>query len=148
MNAEQMDFEADSFDLICGCAILHHLNLDKAYAELGRVLDRNGRAVFLEPLGHNPAINLYRRLTPSIRTADEHPLLARDFDAARLSFDRIELQFFALSSLLAVPFRSFRFFNSLRQSCDAVDRLLFRAVPASSWYAWEVVMEFSQPKKP
>ena len=70
MNAEQLEFDNDSFDLICGTAILHHLDLDRAYQELARVLRPGGVAVFLEPLAHNPLINLYRRATPQLRTVD------------------------------------------------------------------------------
>ncbi len=38
MNAEQLEFADSSFDLICGSAILHHLDLERSYAELARVL--------------------------------------------------------------------------------------------------------------
>jgi hypothetical protein len=43
-----------------------------------KILQPKGKAIFIEPLGHNFLINLYRRLTPNIRSADEHPLLAKD----------------------------------------------------------------------
>ena len=73
-DAEALDFPDDSFDLVFGAAIVHHLELDKAIAEIARVLRPEGRAIFIEPLGHNPLINLYRRRTPELRTPDEHPL--------------------------------------------------------------------------
>lgn len=73
MDAEEMEFENNSFDLVCGTGILHHLDLNKALKELVRVLKPEGKAIFVEPLGHNPIINLYRKLTPSLRTKDEHP---------------------------------------------------------------------------
>ena len=60
MNAEFLEFDDNSFDLICGTAILHHLDLTRAYSELARVLKPGGLAVFMEPLGHNPLINVYR----------------------------------------------------------------------------------------
>ena len=34
-----------------------------------------GLAVFMEPLGRNPLINRYRRLTLTLRTVDEYPLM-------------------------------------------------------------------------
>jgi ubiquinone/menaquinone biosynthesis C-methylase UbiE len=64
MNAEATTFPDNSFDLICGSSILHHLNLDKACAEIRRILRPDGGAVFIEPLGHNPLINMFRKLTP------------------------------------------------------------------------------------
>ncbi|MFZ9499844.1 MAG: class I SAM-dependent methyltransferase, partial [Bacteroidia bacterium] len=51
MNAESLEFEDNTFDMIVGSAILHHLDLDKAYAELSRCLKPGGRAVFIEPTG-------------------------------------------------------------------------------------------------
>ena len=83
MNAEALDFPDASFDRVCGSGILHHLDLKKAYGEIARVLRPNGYGIFLEPLGHNPLINWYRRRTPQMRTEDEHPLLKSDLALAR-----------------------------------------------------------------
>lgn len=75
MNAEAMNFENNRFDVVCGKGILHHLDLKKAYSEIARVLKPDGMALFLEPLGHNPIINLYRKFTPQMRSDDEPRLL-------------------------------------------------------------------------
>ncbi len=74
MDAEQLNFADNSFDLICGTGVLHHLQLRQAYPEIARVLKPSGKAVFSEPLGHNLIINLYRKFTPRFRTVAEHPL--------------------------------------------------------------------------
>jgi ubiquinone/menaquinone biosynthesis C-methylase UbiE len=63
-DAHDMPFPDDSFDLVVGRAILHHLNLDQAVAEIHRVLRREGKAVFIEPLGDNPGAKLLRFMTP------------------------------------------------------------------------------------
>ena len=34
--------------------------------------------IFIEPLGTNPLINLYRKFTPTSRSDDEHPLTFED----------------------------------------------------------------------
>ena len=146
MNAEALEFPAQSFDLVCGVAILHHLDLDRAYAEIARTLKPGGRAVFLEPLGHNPIINLYRRMTPDLRTPDEHPLLVRDLDLADRYFDERQNHYFTLHSLLAVPFRNTSVFRGLLRACDAADRLLFSTVPPARRLAWQVVVELAQPR--
>ena len=38
MNGEGLAFRDESFDLICGMGILHHLNLDASFRELSRTL--------------------------------------------------------------------------------------------------------------
>ena len=88
MDAEALDLPARSFGLVCGTSILHHLDVDRAYREIARVLAPSGRAIFLEPLGHNPVFNAYRRLTPSARTQDEHPLRMVDLETARRALRR------------------------------------------------------------
>jgi len=146
-NAEALAFEADSFDLICGSAILHHLDLRKAFSEVSRTLRPDGAAIFVEPLGHNPLINLYRKCTPQLRTVDEHPLLMKDLRLAEEYFGRVETRFFQLQSFLAIPFMRFRFRRRVIRTLDAMDRALFRIVPFARRYAWQVVIVLSQPKK-
>jgi SAM-dependent methyltransferase len=46
-DAEELPFEDESFDLVFGHAVLHHLpNLDRAFAEFRRVLRPGGRLFF------------------------------------------------------------------------------------------------------
>ena len=39
---------------------------------------------------HNPALNLFRKMTPHLRTPDEHPLMMSDLQLARTGFRSIE----------------------------------------------------------
>jgi SAM-dependent methyltransferase len=142
-NAEALELPAGSFDVVAGTGILHHLNLSAAYPEIARVLRSGGTCVFMEPLGHNPLINLYRRRTPEQRTPDEHPLLMRDFELARRWFGQIELQYFMLTALITLPFRRTRGNQRLIDRFDAIDRLLLSRVPLLRRYAWKVVVTLS-----
>ena len=136
MNAEELRFPDDSFDLIVGRAILHHLDLDKAYSSIARVLRPGGTAIFLEPLGHNPLINAYRRFTPHLRTEDEHPLLARDIAHARRHFGDVELRHYTLLSMGALAFaRLPALWTPALKALDALDAKLFRLVPAAGRWA-------------
>jgi len=145
MDAENTDFADQSFDLICGTGILHHLDLEKTYSELVRILKPDGRAVFLEPLGHNPLINLFRKLTPSLRSMDEHPLKIRDIQLARKYFNGMQARYFHLIILAAVPFREFAVFTILKNFLDAIDEIIFAVLPFLRRYAWTVVIELYGP---
>ncbi len=146
MDAERLEFDDDRFDLVCGSGILHHLDLDRAYAELARVLRPGGVAVFIEPMGHNPAINWYRSRTPQLRTVDEHPLLVDDLAQAREHFADVQTRFFTLTSLAAVPLRERPGFPRVVNALDAVDRTLFAAIPPSRRWAWMVGMVMQGPR--
>ena len=135
MNAERMEFPDDQFDLAFGGGIVHHLDVEQAFREVARVLRPGGTAVFWEPLGHNPVINLYRRRTPEARTADEHPLLRQDFKVAERFFSTIDVRFYGLTTLGAVPFRNTPLFKPVYALTRAVDRALF-LIPGVKWQAW------------
>jgi ubiquinone/menaquinone biosynthesis C-methylase UbiE len=78
-DAHATGFPDASFDLVVGTDVLHHLDLERALREIRRVLRPGGRAVFVEPLAHNPILRLGRFLTPSGRTPDEHPFTVEDW---------------------------------------------------------------------
>jgi ubiquinone/menaquinone biosynthesis C-methylase UbiE len=145
MDAMDLDLPANEFDLVCGSGILHHLDLDRALREVSRVLRPDGAAVFEEPLGHNPAINLYRRLTPRMRTPDEHPLLMADLDSMGRYFRKVDSEFFSLSTLAAVPLRRRRSFPRILDGLTRFDRMLFRSVPYLRRHAWIVLIRLGDP---
>ena len=147
MDAEAMTFPDASFDLVIGEGILHHLDLRKCYAEISRVLKPGGKAVFMEPLGHNPAIVLFRRFTPSMRTDDEHPLMKRDLDFARRYFENVRYEYHHLTSFGALPFVRTPLFRPLVKFLDAVDRGLFK-VPGVGLLSWYAIMELGRSETP
>ncbi len=73
MDAHKLDFPDESFDLVFGGALLHHLDLPVAIAEIQRVLKPGGKMVFWEPLRLNPLAMIVRAVTPKYRTVDERP---------------------------------------------------------------------------
>ena len=147
MNAEELAFPDGHFDLVCGSGILHHLDLERACAELARVLKPSGRAVFIEPLGHNPLINLYRSMTPDMRTADEHPLLVDDLPTLATNFRDVKVNYFVLFALAAVPFRHLPGVSYLLSLLERADNALLR-LPFAKKHAWIVLVQLEFPKLP
>lgn len=146
MNAEDMTFPDGSFNLIFGRGIVHHLDLERSFASIARVLRPGGTALFWEPLGHNPILNGYRSATPQARTPDEHPLLKRDFDLAARFFDVAALRFYGLTTILTVPIRDTKAGDALLKVTGAVDALLFRT--PVKWLAWYALIELRKPHAP
>jgi SAM-dependent methyltransferase len=146
MNAERLAFPPASFDLICGASILHHLDLAAASAQIADCLRPGGTAAFVEPLGHNPAVNLYRRLTPGLRTPDEHPLRMSDFDIFRRYFSVVDVDFYALTSLAAYPLRGRPSFQQALDRLDAVDRRAFGRLPWLRRFGWFCVLVLREPR--
>ena len=146
MDAEHLDFDDCSFDLVFGSGILHHLDLEVALAEVSRVLAPGGSAVFLEPMGHNPAVNLYRRLTPAMRTPDEHPLRVQDLRAASRWFGQVDAEYHVLASFAAIPFRRLRRYPAIVDRRNRIDTAAFRRFTALGRFAWIVVLHLSQPR--
>ena len=146
MNAESLEFAPDSYDLICGSGILHHLDLNLAMDSIVKVLQPNGKAIFVEPLGHNFLINLYRRLTPSIRSEDEHPLLDKDLAFFKQHFHQVNIRYFYLTSLGASFIAGKPGFNFALKSLELLDMALLK-LPGIKKQAWMVLIELSQPIK-
>jgi len=148
MDAEALEFRDNSFDLIMEYGVLHHLELDRAMAELGRVLKPGGCMVCTETLAHNPVIAAYRRRTPHLRTAWEvdHILGRKSFTTIERHFGKVERHFFHLATLGAVPFRNTPAFAPLLAGLRAVDRVLL-SIPGVQWQAWQVVFKLSNPRK-
>jgi SAM-dependent methyltransferase len=126
---ERLPFADGVFDRIWGHAILHHLELHMAAAELRRVLQPEGWAVFCEPWGGNPLIEWVRRYLPypgKERTVDERPLQPADVAILQRHFRRVE---FFPQQLLGGVRRIWRGMPCLT-ALDQMDRRLFQHWPA------------------
>lgn len=150
MDATHMHFEDNSFDIVVGYGILHHiLNYEQTIPEILRVLKPDGRAYFVEPLGINPFINLYRRLTPQSRTVDEKPLSIKDLSLIRKLAPRLKCHFYELLTLLSKPLiiiKQHRLANKLEAKLVTADNklLISKSNRITFWQklAWFVILEF------
>ena len=61
-NAYEMSFRDGTFDSVVGSSVLHHLDIRKALAEIGRVLKGGGRIRFTEPNMLNPQIAVEKNI--------------------------------------------------------------------------------------
>lgn len=142
--AEMLPFADSTFDKIVGKQILHHLDLKIALPEIARVLCPGGRAVFLEPLIHNPVLEGYRRLTPRLRSPTERALRMRDIawmgDHFRVWSHHDFILLAILPVLVAALTTDRPWLERVRQWLQRVDRALLDAVPFVGRYCWETVI--------
>ena len=145
-EAEALPFADRSFDLAFGAGVLHHLDLVPTLDEMRRVLRPDGRAVFVEPMGHNPAINWYRRRTPGVRTPDEHPLVRADLEAMAGRFETATVEFFHLATLAAVALTGHRAFEPTRRALSHLDAVLLAPRSPLRWWSWVCVVQLAHPR--
>lgn len=144
MDAENLDFSDSTFDVIFGRAIIHHLDIEKVNKEILRVLKEDGKAVFIEPLGYNPLINLYRFFTPTQRTKSEHPLRNKDLVGLKNGFSKMAQDnffLFALFSFLGkIIFKNDRVFNYGFEKLCRLDTAIIKKLPFLRNLCWCTVI--------
>lgn len=146
MDAHQLEFPDDSFDMVFGVAILHHLEFAQALRQIHRVLRRGGKIVFMEPLRHNPIARLVRWLTPNARTPDELPLgrpelrlIGRNFEMNNYYSELLTV----IGGLIARPILK-NPINPVTKFCDVADEFILKMFPAAGVYYRSVVIRGSK----
>ena len=139
-NCEETKFDDNKFDLVYGLGILHHLQTSKCINEISRILKPGGMFLFIEPLGTNPLINLYRILTPNSRSKDEHPLVSKDFEIIKSKFNIIKLKYYGFLTLIFLPFYSLSSNSKIFNFLVKFDQFLFR-IKLFRFFAWSTLIK-------
>jgi len=137
-NCENTTFSNEKFDIVYGLGILHHLQFSKCINEISRILKPDGALLFIEPLGTNPFINLYRLLTPKSRSVDEHPLKFEDFKMMKEKFKSIHIKYYGFLTLIFFPlYKSNK--SKVFKLLVKLDQLLFK-IKIFQYFAWSVLI--------
>lgn len=142
-DAENTMLPDNSIDRIVCSGMLHHLDLSYAFPELRRILKPGGRILAMESLNYNPAMKIYRAITPEMRTDWEkaHILSLKDVKFASRFFDVANVKYWHIASLIAPYARIMKALPAL----DMIDRLLTR-VPLVRLLAWIFTFELVKPE--
>ncbi len=138
-NCEKTKFDDNSFDIVYGSGILHHLKIEECLDEIYRILKSNGNLLFIEPLGTNPIINFYRWLTPKSRSVDEHPFVNKDFKYIDSKFINMKIKYYGLFTLLFFPFYKSPVNSRLFRFLANFDQFLFK-FKFFQLFAWSVLI--------
>jgi len=138
-NCEKTNFQDNQFDIVYGLGILHHLEFSKCLDEISRILKPGGSLLFVEPLGTNPLINIYRKLTPKSRSKDEHPLLQKDLSLLSQKFNNVDIKFYGFFTLIFFPFYSDPKNSTIFKIIKKIDQLFFK-IKLFRLFAWSVLI--------
>ncbi len=145
-DCEDSQLPADSFDACLCSGMLHHLDLNRALPELHRIMAPGGRILGVEALAYNPFIQLYRRLTPQLRTEFEsrHILGMKELRLAQRWFQVENLKFFLMAAPLATLLPSGLPRRLGLVGGHALDTVLTR-IPLFRLWSWQFSFELVKP---
>jgi len=152
-DCESLEFKNGYFDYILSTGTLSCLRLDVAYLEMSRVLKPDGHVVVIDTLGHNPLLNLNRKLKLKRGLKTEwsvnHTIKLKNIRAAYEYFSDVEIYWFGLATPILSPIISKFLGDSkyLKRVIRGLDQMLV-SLPFFKKYAFKVVCFFSSPKKP
>ncbi|HTL61767.1 MAG TPA: class I SAM-dependent methyltransferase [Nitrospira sp.] len=145
MPAETLTYADGMFDFVLGVAILHHTDVTLVEREIARVLKPGGRALFIEPLAHNPFLRLFRVLTPNRRTPTEQPMTVGQIRRLIGCFRQGGFRGFHLLSIVppgllwATGNRAL--FKTLMRVTQVLDRWLLAIGPPLRRYCWMALID-------
>jgi SAM-dependent methyltransferase len=146
-DCEHLPFPDSTFDIVMSCGVLSCLNLTRGVSEVARVLRPDGRAIFVDTLGHNPVMNLRRRWAKwrGDRTdwTTQHILTVPALRVFSERFDHCSVRPFDLTTLFLAQCSWHG--RRLLDAATAIDRWMLRRAPLSR-LAFKVVVEVSGPR--
>jgi ubiquinone/menaquinone biosynthesis C-methylase UbiE len=151
-DCERLPFPIRTFDIVMSLGSLSSLRHDVAFAELARVVKPEGRVILVDTLGHNPLLNLNRRVLHwrgrRTRWELDHIPTLKSLALARASFREVRVEFFGLTTPLLVPLcRGEGAFSTwLARLGEAIDRAAFQIRPLRR-FAFKFVCTLSGPER-
>ena len=145
MNAQELKFPAESFDLVYINSTMMHVDQLRVFAECSRVLKKGGKLVILEPLQFAPLVRLYR-LFSSYRKMKPHYMTFTMLKEGGKYFSGFRHEEFYLFSSLLLPVFSLRmrWLHRMYHAVAWVDRGLLRVFSRLRYGCWVCVAQYQK----
>jgi 2-polyprenyl-3-methyl-5-hydroxy-6-metoxy-1,4-benzoquinol methylase len=149
---EELDLPDSHFDLVLGNNVVHHFDRAKALANVARLLRRQGRATFCEPVLLVPEVlrriryagPVARRLPPHTHTPDERSLTREDLEMFECYFGTVRWKPFQLLCRLQ---NFVELSDATWNRLESIDRRVLSVVPAARWLTRMIVLTLDDPRK-
>jgi ubiquinone/menaquinone biosynthesis C-methylase UbiE len=150
-DCEDLKFPNNYFDIVFDGGTFSSLDLNKALAEISRVLKPDGFLIGIETLGHNPFTNFKRKINQltgkRTKWAAEHIFKTDDLKRAEKYFRKIETHFFHLISWIIFPILNLPGGIILLKLFERIDYFLISIFPFLGRFSFKIVFIFSNPRK-
>ncbi len=150
MDGEKLLFPENFFDIVFNCDTLSCVDRKKVFPEIVRVLKPHGYFISVDTLGHNPILNLRRRirLMRGDRTLQtfNNILTTNDIKTMLQYFDKADVRFFHLFTIAGILLEKLFGFISIGRFLEKIDKRVL-AFPFFQKYAFKVVFILSSSKK-
>lgn len=141
-SAHELPFEDETFDVVFGMSILHHLDLKLSSDEVFRVLKKGGRAIFHEPVRNSKLVGFIRGLIPYQEpdiSPFERPLTDRELSDYAGKFSEYHSRAFSLPFVNLIEVLGMS--ESLHHKAIKFDGKLLKSVSFLNYYATIRVVE-------
>ena len=150
MDAENLQFNDDTFDMVLSYGSLSYLNLTKAAAEFCRVIKPSGTVVIVDTLGHNPIMNYNRKkyVKKGLRQQYhyDHILKNKDIKYIKSCFGKAKVRYFDLLTIPVFLFKNIPGIRIFKITLEKLDSIILKT-PYLNLFAFKVVITLSNPKK-
>jgi ubiquinone/menaquinone biosynthesis C-methylase UbiE len=158
-SADKLPFDNQRFDVVYAANLLHHVDIEITLQEAHRVLKPGGVMISWDPLAHNPAINIYRRMASGVRTDDEHPLKTADLKVWKKYFQNVRydgkwfftnwifVKFYFIDKIdpnkeryWKLILKKHKELETLYNRLEKVDNVILSTIPFLKRYCWNIVI--------